>query len=134
MKTKYYLIALLLASGAICSFTYYQAKPWAVPEKNAKMKNPVASDAEALKIGKQLFSKHCAVCHGKAGAGDGSKAAQLKTAMEDMSTDVVQKQTDGELFYKLSEGRDEMPSFKKKIPDSEELWGIISYIRTLKKK
>jgi len=133
MKTKFYLIGLLLISSSLCSFTYYQAKPWAVPEKNAKMKNPVAGDAEMLKVGKQLWSKHCAVCHGKAGAGDGSKAAQLKTPMEDMSTDVVQKQSDGELYYKMSEGRDEMPTFKKKIPDSEELWAVVSYIRTLKK-
>jgi mono/diheme cytochrome c family protein len=133
MKTKYYLIVLVLVSSVLYSFTYYQAKPWAVPEKNAKMKNPVAGDAEMLKVGKQLFSKHCAVCHGKAGAGDGSKAAQLKTPMEDMSAEIVQNQSDGELFYKMSEGRDEMPAFKKKIPDSEELWGIVSYMRSLKK-
>ena len=133
MKTKFHLIGLLLVSGVLCSFTYYQAKPWVVPEKNKKMTNPTKGDAEMLKVGKQLFSKHCAVCHGKAGAGDGSKAAQLKTAMEDMSQAVVQDQTDGELYYKLAEGRDEMPTFKKKIPDSEELWSIVSYIRTLKK-
>ena len=119
MKTKFYLIGLLLVSCVLCSFTYYQAKPWAVPEKNKKMANPTKGDAEMLKVGKQLFSKHCAVCHGKAGAGDGSKAAQLKTPMEDMSTAVVQSQTDGELYFKLAEGRDEMPTFKKKIPDSE---------------
>ncbi|HEU5290429.1 MAG TPA: c-type cytochrome [Cyclobacteriaceae bacterium] len=133
MKTKFYLIGLVLLSSIMYSFTYYQAKPWAVPEKNAKMKNPVAGDAEMLKIGKELWSKHCAVCHGKTGAGDGSKAAQLETPMEDMSTAAVQKQSDGELFYKMSEGRDEMPSFKKKIPDSEELWAVVSYMRTLKK-
>jgi len=133
MKTKYYLIGLLLVSSVLYSFTFYQAKPWVVPDKNKKMANPTKGDAEMLKVGKQLFSKHCAVCHGKAGAGDGSKAAQLKTPMEDMSTAIVQDQTDGELYYKLAEGRDEMPTFKKKIPDTEELWSIISYVRTLKK-
>jgi len=133
MKTKYYLIGLLMVSCVFFSFTYYQAKPWAVPEKNAKMKNPVAGDAEMLKVGKGLWNKHCSVCHGKAGAGDGSKAAQLKTAMEDMSADVVQKQSDGELYFKMAEGRDEMPSFKKKIPDSEDMWAVVSYMRTLKK-
>jgi len=133
MKTKFYLIGLLMASGVFYSFTYYQAKPWAVPEKNAKMANPVKSDAEAIKTGKELWNKHCSSCHGKTGLGDGSKAAQLKTTMEDMTASVVQGQSDGALFYKISEGRDEMPSFKKKIPETEDLWSIVNYVRTLKK-
>jgi mono/diheme cytochrome c family protein len=133
MKTQYCLVVLLILSSGFFSFTYYQAKPWAVPDKNAKMANPVKADAETIKVGKELWNKHCASCHGKTGAGDGSKAAQLKTTMEDMSTSVVQGQTDGALFYKMSEGRDEMPSFKKKIPETEDLWSVVNYLRTLKK-
>jgi mono/diheme cytochrome c family protein len=133
MKMNYYLIGLLMVSSVLYSFTYYQAKPWAVPEKNAKMANPVKSDAESLKIGKEVWNKHCSVCHGKTGAGDGSKAAQLETAMEDISTAEVQGQSDGELYYKISEGREEMPSFKKKISDTEELWSVVNFMRTLKK-
>ena len=133
MKMNYYLIGLLMVSSVLYSFTYYQAKPWAVPEKNAKMANPVKSDAESLKIGKEVWNKHCSSCHGKTGAGDGSKAAQLETAMEDVSEASVQGQSDGELFYKISEGRDEMPSFKKKISDTEEMWSVVHFMRTLKK-
>ena len=133
MKMNYYLIGLLMVSSLLYSFTYYQAKPWAVPEKNAKMANPVKSDAESLKIGKEVWNKHCSVCHGKTGAGDGSKAAQLETAMEDISGAAVQGQSDGALYYKISEGREEMPSFKKKISDTEELWSVVNFMRTLKK-
>ena len=130
---KYYLIGLLMVSSAFFSFTYYQTKPWPVPEKNAKMANPVKSDAETIKVGKEMWTKHCVSCHGKTGAGDGTKAAQLETAMEDMSAASVQGQSDGELFYKISEGREEMPSFKKKISDTEELWSVVHFMRTLKK-
>ncbi|HEY5825128.1 MAG TPA: cytochrome c [Cyclobacteriaceae bacterium] len=130
---KYYLMAMLMVSSALLSFTTYQAKPWVVPDKNKKAANPIKSNAESIKLGKEVWTKHCAVCHGKTGAGDGSKAAQLETAMEDMSTAVVQGQTDGELFYKIAEGRDEMPSFKKKIPDTEELWSVVNFIKSLKK-
>lgn len=133
MKTKYYLIGLLLVSTALYSFTVDQGKPWPVPDKNAKMANPVKSDGESVKLGKEVWNKHCSSCHGKAGAGDGSKAAQLETPMEDMAAAVVQDQSDGALYYKISEGRDEMPTFKKKIPDTEELWSVVNYIRTLKK-
>jgi len=133
MKMKYYLIGLLMVSSAFFSFTYYQTKPWAVPEKNATMANPVKADAETIKIGKEMWTKHCVSCHGKTGAGDGTKAAKLETPMEDISTSAVQGQSDGELYYKIAEGRDEMPSFKKKIPEAEDLWSVVNYIRTLKK-
>ena len=134
MKTKYFLTGLLLISSVFFSFTYYQVKPWVVPEKNAKMANPVKADAESLKIGKELWTKHCVSCHGKTGLGDGTKAAQLETAMDDISGAAVQSQSDGALYFKVSEGRDEMPSFKKKIPETEDLWSIVNYMRTLKAK
>ncbi len=135
MKTNYYVLAALLAvSTLLYSFSFLQKKPWAVPDKYEKMANPVKSDAETLKTGKELWTKHCQSCHGKTGLGDGTKAAQLETEMDDFSSDEVQKQSDGALFFKTSEGRDEMPSFKKKIPDEEEVWAVINYVRTLKAK
>lgn len=97
------------------------------------MKNPVKSDAASLAEGKTLWNKHCASCHGKMGLGDGSKAAQLKTDPGNFSKAAFQGQSDGALFYKTLEGRDDMPSFKKKIPDQSEIWSIVNYIRTFKK-
>lgn len=115
------------------TFNYQQAKPWAVPEKAASMANPVKSSKESIANGKSLWSMHCSSCHGKMGAGDGSKAAQLKEPLNDFSTATVQSQSDGSLFYKIDQGRDEMPSFKKKIPDHDDIWSLVNYIRTMKK-
>lgn len=114
-------------------FVNQEKKPWPVPDKYNKMVNPVASNAESIKDGKAIWAKHCQSCHGKSGLGDGPKAAQLKTEPGDFSLAVVQKQPDGALFYKISEGRDDMPSFKKKIPEQEEIWQVINYVRTFKK-
>src|SRR5438445_6853580 len=108
------VIALFVASIGLYSFTFFQAKPWNVPDAAAKKTNPVKSDGESLQTGKELWAKHCQSCHGKKGAGDGTKAAELETEMQDFAKDLVQKQSDGALFYKISEGRDEMPTFKKK--------------------
>jgi mono/diheme cytochrome c family protein len=36
--------------------------------------------------------------------------------------------TDGELFYKLTEGRKPMPSFKKRLSD-EQRWRMVLLIR-----
>lgn len=134
MKANYCSLAIVLvASSFLYSFTS-QTKPWVVPDKFKNMTNPVKTDAESVKAGKVLWTKHCQSCHGKTGLGDGTKAAQLDTEMEDFSTGVVQKQSDGELFFKTQEGRDDMPSFKKKIADEEEVWQLVNYIRSLKSK
>ena len=135
MKIKLMLTASVFAASiiSVAFTTVQQPKPWPVPEKNAKMANPVKSSKESIAAGKSLWNLHCASCHGKTGLGDGSKAAQLKTQPEDMTKGAAQSQSDGSLFYKISEGRDDMPSFKKKIPDAEDTWNVVNYIRTLKK-
>lgn len=135
-KTLITVMSMLAIIVLACSFkAIFQddPKPWAVPDKNAKMANPVKADDESLKTGKEIWTKHCQSCHGKAGKGDGSKAAQLKTVPGDFSKADFHKQSDGALFYKIEEGRDDMPSFKKKIPDQEEVWAVINYLRTFKK-
>ena len=111
----------------------YEKKPWPVPDNYKTMKNPVASDAESIANGKTLYSTHCKSCHGAKGLGDGTKAATLKTEPGDFSKADFQTQTDGAIFYKSSEGRDDMPGFKKKIADKDDIWSIVNYVRTLKK-
>lgn len=110
-----------------------ERKPWPVPDKDKKMKNPVDCDAASLATGKSLWNTHCKSCHGSKGLGDGTKAATLKTDPGDFSKADVQNETDGTLYYRTSEGRDDMPNFKKKIPDSDDRWSIINYMRTFKK-
>ena len=136
MKTKLLLTTAVFFAG-VATFSvitgFQPEKPWVVPDKYDKMKNPIASNDESLKNGKELWIRNCQSCHGKTGHGDGSKAAQLKTEPGNFSLPDVQKQSDGSFFYKISEGRGDMPSFKKKIPDEEDIWSIIDYIRTLNK-
>jgi mono/diheme cytochrome c family protein len=110
----------------------YQPKPWPVPDAAAKKANPVKSSSESISSGKALWNQHCSSCHGKSGKGDGTKAAQLKTQPEDLSSANIQSQSDGSLFYKTSEGRGDMPSFKKKLPDPTEIWDLVNYMRTFK--
>lgn len=130
---KLYRFFLLLLLVTAVSFKIDQPKPWAVPDKFLKMANPVKTDAASVSDGKQLWLQHCSSCHGKSGKGDGPKAAQLKTLPHDLSKADIQSQPDGAFFYKTSEGREDMPSFKKKIPDQDDIWSIVNYIRTLKK-
>ncbi|HSB94748.1 MAG TPA: c-type cytochrome [Flavitalea sp.] len=125
-----YLVPIVVFSFGFSMITYQD--PWSVPDKAAKTANPLKGDAASLATGKSLWAKHCQSCHGKTGKGDGNKAASLKTKPGDFTTADFQKQSDGAIFYKTSEGRKDMPSFKKKIPDDDDRWSLINYIRTLK--
>lgn len=135
MKTIFFILVVSLGLTSI-SFTNSgtnDQKPWPVPEAAKNKKNPVASDAQTLATGKSLWATHCKSCHGSKGLGDGSKAAQLKTEPGDFSKTSFLAQTDGSLFYKLTEGRDDMPSFKKKIADEDDRWAVVNFMRTFKK-
>jgi mono/diheme cytochrome c family protein len=94
------------------------------------MKNPTDPSVD-LDIGKSLYNKHCKSCHGKEGYGDGTKADEVEGDLGDFSTAEFQAQTDGALFYKTSFGREDMPEYTKKMPDDEERWLIVNYMRTL---
>ena len=135
MKSKISQITILGLAIFIFAFApVLQKKPWKVPESAIKMKNPLKGDSESIASGKALYAKHCKSCHGKNGEGDGTKAAKLKTSPGDFTSKEFESQTDSELFYKTFEGRDDMPSYKKKIPQSEDLWAVVNFMRTLKAK
>ena len=48
-----------------------------------------------------------------------------------METAAAQSDTDGELFWKITNGRGAMPAWRQ-LPETER-WQIVNYIRTLKK-
>lgn len=128
------LMVLVLFGWVSMSFVNYQdakTKPWDAPEASKKMKNPVKSSPESIAAGKTLFAKHCKSCHGATGKGDGPKSKELDTPSGDFSVAEFQSQSDGSLYYKTKEGRDDMPSFSKKITEDEDYWNIVNFVRTL---
>lgn len=129
-KASLVLVSILVVIGTF-AFTIANNDEWEVPEEYVNMQNPVEADEESLEIGESLYVKHCKSCHGKYGEGDGTKADELETSCGDFTLEEFQEQTDGELFYKSKFGRDEMPNYEKKIPDDEDIWSIVNYMRTM---
>ena len=126
-------MSALIGCSVICfSFMPDGKKPWDAPAAAASKANP-QKGPESISNGKALFAKHCQSCHGKAGLGDGTKASELKTEPGDFSKAAFQGQSDGAIFYKVSEGRDDMPSFKKKMTEASDIWDVVNFVRTLKK-
>ena len=130
MKTFKILSIIAIVTFAMYSFTSLVQEEWKVPAKYESMKNPVDAKTD-MAIGKSLYSKHCKSCHGAEGYGDGPKADDMNGDLGDFSSEEFQAQSDGALFYKTSMGRDDMPEFTKKLPEDEDRWLIVNYMRTL---
>jgi mono/diheme cytochrome c family protein len=132
------LMAISMGMFLVFSFaTIIQAQTaggWTIPPKYKTMKNPVAVGKESVADGKDLFAKHCKSCHGSAGLGDGPKAATLDVPCGDFSSKKFQAQSDGDIFFQITEGKGKMPAFKKTIPEDNSRWAIVNYIRTLAAK
>jgi len=108
-------------------------KPWVAPESASKMKNPLTVDSSVLADAKKLYQMNCTPCHGKKGKGNGASAFTLNTKPADHTSEGVQQDSDGALFWKLSEGNHPMPTHKIVLTDTQR-WELVAYIRTLKKK
>lgn len=109
-----------------------QRTTWVSPKPAQEMKNPFANDKSSLSNAKVLYTTNCTPCHGAKGKGDGPAAAALNPKPADHSSAWVQAETDGSLFWKISEGRNPMPSYKKILTDKQR-WDLVNYIRTLAK-
>jgi len=130
MKTVKIFTIVGIFSLMFYSLSGFVQDEWVVPDKYVNMKNPT-NPKDDIAIGKSLYDKHCKSCHGKEGYGDGPKAEGLKGDLGDFSTEEYQSQSDGALYYKTTVGRGDMPEFSKKIPDDEDRWLVVNYMRTL---
>lgn len=132
-------VCLLFVFSALQGFSQSQAeidahkKRWATPSWTDTIKNPLVHITSSADSGKVIYQRICAVCHGASGKGDGVAAAGLTMKPANHTGEVVQSQTDGSLFYELTNGHAPMPSYKKILTDKQR-WQLVCYIRTLKPK
>ncbi len=115
---------------ACCAFAQ-QVKPidpeWQVPEKAAQQQNPLREKPELAAGGRKVFERNCAQCHG-------DEKHERKNNAPDLASEAVQQETDGALFWRISNGnsRKGMPSFSS-FPEPQR-WQLVLYIRSLSAK
>ena len=122
---------LLLALGLVLAAwaAAHTVKDWLAPEEAKKLKNPVAATEASLEAARALFLDKCAQCHGEGGKGDGPEAAMYSVKPANFTdAPMMGEMTDGEIFWKISEGRRPMPSFKKQLTE-EQRWQLVNYVR-----
>ena len=103
------------------------AHGWMAPKDAAEIKNPIVMDAGSTTRGKEAYLGNCAACHGENLEGLKGEEAGLDNDAPNLKQR-LQTHSDGDFFWKINEGRGEMPSFKDELSD-EEKWHIINYIR-----
>jgi mono/diheme cytochrome c family protein len=121
-------VAATLVAGAAMTTAWAQGE-WKAPAEAKGTKNPVKGVGNA----KKNIETNCVTCHGPNGKGDGPAAAALPPPKPaDWTSAKVASETDGEIFWKITNGRGAMPPWKH-LPEKDR-WEIVNYIRTLQKK
>ena len=106
----------------------------AIPAQAAKQPNPVKSSPESLARARKWWGLDCAMCHGNNGDGKGSLAADMKLQLADFTNPAALKdRTDGELFYIIKTGTQDMPPEGDRVKPQEN-WDLVNYVRSLAKK
>ena len=116
---------LTLILVAVAFFAYQGlAQEWLVPEDQKTVKNPSEYTLINVKKGKDIYIKNCKSCHGDAGK---NNALPLVPPPPDVTDEIMQANTEGELFYKITKGRGGMPQFETTISEDDR-WRLVNYI------
>ncbi len=104
-----------------------------IPTDVVRQPNPVKSNPESLARAKKWWGIDCAMCHGNNGDGKGDTAREMKLQMSDFTDPATLKgRTDGELFYIIKNGYQDMPPEGDRVKLSEN-WDLVNYVRSLAK-
>lgn len=128
MHIRYCSLLLLIATALLLP-RYIVAHDWMAPEEEAKKVNPIPISSQALQQGKDIFSVYCGHCHGINGEG-------LQTSQTDLSmttpnlVERLQSHSQGDFFWKIENGKGEMPPFKGELTE-QEIWSALLYIDSL---
>lgn len=105
------------------------------PAEYQDLQNPVDGNSEAQANGEEIYRIHCLMCHGETGEGNGPAAMSLRPAPGDLAANHTDL-SDAYLFWRISKGgamepfSSAMPAWES-ILNTEEIWQVIAYIRTL---
>ena len=108
-------------------------KPWVAPADARAVKNPVPVTPAGLADAAKLFKDNCVMCHGEKGMGDGESAKTLNRKPANFTDKAMMSQeTDGALFWKMTQGRSPMPSWEDVFSETQR-WELVNYLRQLTK-
>lgn len=124
-RTGKRLALLVLAAFSMAS----ASDPWVAPRSASRRSNPIPNTAKSVQAGRAVFMPNCTPCHGEHGRGDGPASAALNPKPANLNEPKVWEQTDGAIFWKISNGRNAMPKWEGALSE-EQRWNTINFLRT----
>lgn len=92
------------------------------------LENPIPKSPESLARGREMYDRHCIVCHGEQGRGNGPVGQKFVPQPMELNFDYVQLQPDGQIFYTISHGSLAMPYYRQAI-EVEDRWHVVNFIK-----
>src|SRR5262249_31432175 len=84
-------------------------------------KSPVAVDEATIRRGRQRFNIYCTPCHDRTGSGQGMVVKRGYPPPVNLTSDRVLNMPDGQIFWTMTNGVRNMPSYRKQVP-VEDRW------------
>ncbi|WP_411272989.1 c-type cytochrome [Daejeonella sp.] len=153
-KIKFYRVLILCVLGIflVSASTVYEARvvsskfdrstaladtiveeTFAAPAWADTIKNPIGNSPEVIAKGEEIYNLYCFVCHGETGFGDGAAGGAMGVKPANFHDPKFSKQKDGAIFWKLTNGKGNMPPFKE-ILKEDQRWQLIAYLKEFGKK
>ena len=126
MKKRYLSLLLIF----VITLRLSAQQEWIVPAENLSKLSTFAFSDSTRKAGMNLYITNCKSCHGDPGK---NNVIKLVPPPVDPASDRMQANTDGGMYFKISQGRMPMPTFKN-ILSPTDVWVVISYLRSFNPK
>lgn len=130
LTTVSFFTMFIVCSTLLLPAVLAQESEWKAPTSFDKLENPYTGKTNSTESGQKIFEKVCYKCHGLDGKGNGPDAKDLIPKPKDLTSIIVQTQTDGALYYKISNGKGIMSPYKDALSPRER-WQLVLYIRQL---
>ena len=132
MKRQFFYLILIFSLAVVVPTSAHEKTGWIAPAEAGKIKSPIEATKASVEKGKEVYEKKCSSCHGTKGDGKGPLSSGLNPKPTNFRGSHGEKMSDGEHFWKITNGRGAMPSYAKDLTE-EERWHVINYINTFMK-
>ncbi len=125
MKMKWNIILFLLL---VLPAQQVLSLEWLIPQDQSVLPNPSEYNLENVKKGKVIYTRNCKSCHGDPGK---NNPLALDPLPVDIASERMHVNTEGDMFYKITNGKGIMPPFEASISEDDR-WKLINFIMNYK--